>query len=372
MKIAVIGGIPDSLTRFRGELIREMIARGHEVHALAGSELPDVTAELTALGARFHRYPLARTGTSPREDLATLFALYRWFRRERPDIVLAYTAKPVIWGGLAARLAGIRGFHALITGLGQQFSRESTPARAERILVPLYRQALKRARRVIFQNRDDRQLFLDKQLVDDSQTALVDGSGVSLEDYPPAPLPPAPPMRVLMVARLLLAKGVRDYIAAARELRRRQLPIRLALVGFLENGPETIAADELEEWLNEDVIDFLGELPHVSEAMAQCHVYCLPSRYGEGVPRTILEAMAVGRAVVSTDNVGCRDAVIHGETGLLVPVGDGAALVEALATLCNDVDRCRQMGAAGRKRAESRYDVKIVNRKMLNLLGLEA
>lgn len=375
MKIVLVGGIPESLVRFRGPLIARLVELGHDVLAMAGSEEKRTTAELERLGARFAAFPLGRSRTGPLEDIATCWALVRAFRAERPDLVIAYTAKPVVWGGIAARLADVPAFHALVTGLGAQF--DGAPTGAGRrwwlgsLLERLYRLALRRARTVTFQNEDDRRLFVNRGIVEQARTHHVNGSGVDLSGYPIRPLPSGSPV-FLMVARFLAAKGVREYAEAARRVQRERPDARFMLVGMPESGPLAVPVDEVDAWHESGVIEHVGYLRDACEAMASCHVFVLPSYYGEGVPRTILEAMATGRPVLSTDNVGCRDAVEHDVTGHLVAPRDIDALERGMCWFLEHPERWKAMGLAGRKLAEQVYDVDLVNTRLLSIVGLDS
>lgn len=371
MKIAIIGGVPESLRGFRGALISRLCRMGHEVTGLAGEDNDEVRRWLAKRGAGFASYPMQRQQTNPLWDLRTCFALYRWLRQEKPDLVLAYTAKPVIWGGTAARLAGIEQFHALITGLGNQFNSETTRQRLMASLMkPLYRLALGPARTVIFQNRDDQQRLVGLGLVRPGQARRVNGSGVNLAFFTPSDLPDGPPV-FLTIARLIGAKGLREYAAAARHIRKEFPGVRFQLVGPFEKGSDALSEAEVRQWDAEGTLEYLGTVADAREVMARCHVYVLASYYGEGLPRTILEAMAVGRPVLTTDNVGCRDAVSPGVTGQQVQPRSVAALVEGLRWfLCNQ-DQWSRMGQQGRARVESEFDVERVNDAMLQILDLE-
>jgi len=371
VKVVLIGGIPESLVLFRGPLIAALVAAGHEVTAFAGRAEPWVEAELARLGARFVTYPLDRAGTGLGSDLSTFRGLTARLRQAAPDAVIAYTAKPVIWGALAARRAGVPIFHAMITGRGEQFDSAGPFGLRATLLRALYRRALARTRSVIFQNEEDRAFFVAEGLIAESRTALVAGSGVDLDFWQEAPLPEGPPT-FLMVARLLIAKGIREYAEAARLVRRDRPDARFLLIGAAETGTRGVPLAEVNAWHEAGVIEYLGTRPNVRDALVGSHVLVLPSYYGEGVPRTILEAMATGRPVLSTDNVGCRDAVVHGVTGRLVVPRDADALADGVRRLLAESATWAVMGRAGRQRAENVYDVTKVNARLLEITGLAA
>lgn len=371
LRIVVVGGVPESLERFRGPLLSRLVGMGHEVTALAGSERAIVTRRLHARGVRFGTYRLDRTGTGLGADIATCHDLRRRFLQLRPDLVLAYTAKPVVWGGIAAHLAGVPRFAALVTGLGQQFSTDTSRQRAIGwMLRRLYRLSLSKAEVVIFQNEDDRADFVRSGIVPFGRTVRVRGSGIDLASWRRQPVPEGPP-RVLCVARLLAAKGVREFAAAARRLRELRPEIGFELIGIPETGHGALTLEEVAEWKREGLLEFHEWLDDIGSRLAAATVFVLPSYYGEGVPRTILEAMAIGRAVVTTDHVGCRDAVVHDKTGLLVPPRDPAALADAIESLVHDRARLERMSDAARSRAEALYDVEGVNDAIVESLALD-
>lgn len=367
-RVAVLGSLPESLINFRGPMLKAMVAAGHEVHALSPAAAPGVISALEAMGVRHHAVPLARTGLNPLHDLGSLLALVGLFRRLGPDCLLAYTIKPVIYGGLAARLAGVD-FYAMITGLGYAFAGSGPKSR----MVgggarALYRLALRGAEGVFFQNQDNLDVFLAHGLLrGPGQARLIAGSGVDLAHYAQTPLPAAPIF--LMIARLLGDKGVREYVEAARRVRAHAPMARFRLAGWIDDNPAAIARAELEGWIGEGVIEYLGHLQDVRPAMAAASVYCLPS-YHEGMPRTVLEAMSMGRPVITTDVSGCRETVRPGENGFLVPARDSAALAQAMQHFVDQPDLAAPMGAASRHLAERRFDVDLVNRIILDTMGL--
>jgi len=368
-RILVLGGWPESLINFRGPLLQSMTARGHEVVAAAGGDDPSLRARLADRGVRYHPMRLERAGLNPLADLGSLVQVRRILRRERIDLVLAYTIKPVVYGLLAARSLRIRDRYALITGAGYAFGDGSVRRRVVgRVARGLYRAALDGARGVIFQNRDDRVLFQAKKLIRPrTPTRVVAGSGVDLERFPQVPPPPGPPI-FLMIARLLRDKGVFEFCEAARIVRRVEPAARFQLLGPLDPSPDGIALSDLADWLDDGTVEYLGERADVTPHLAASWVYVLPS-YREGMPRTVLEAMATGRPVVTTDVPGCRDTTIDGENGFLVPPRDSAALARAALRVLNGADRTR-MGRRSRQLVEERFDVRHVNREILEMLDL--
>ena len=323
---------------------------GYDVH-VATMDGPAV-ADIQALGMTHHAIPMTRSGKRPLQELGTLLALVRLFRRLRPDVVHLVTIKPVLYGGIAARLARVPGMVAAISGLGFVFLSNSLKMRLVRAVVArLYRIALGHPNsRVIFQNANDRDLL--KSL----------GAVVDLDAVRPTPEPPAPPVVVTMVARLLRDKGVQEFVQAARLLRERGVPVTMQLVGGLDAGnPASATQADVDAWQQDGCVQALGERSDVAALYAAAHIAVLPS-YREGLPKSLIEAAACGRAVVTTDVPGCRDAIEPNVTGLLVPVRDAAALADAIARLAKDAALRQAMGAAGRALAEREFDINQVAR----------
>jgi len=335
---------------------------GYDVH-VATMDGPAV-ADIQALGMTHHAIPMTRSGKHPLQELGTLLALVRLFRRLRPDVVHLVTIKPVLYGGIAARIARVPGMVAAISGLGFVFLSNSLKMRLVRAVVArLYRVALGHPNsRVIFQNGNDRDLLKSLGAVREDQVVIIRGAGVDLDAYRPTPEPPAPPVVVTMVARLLRDKGVQEFVQAAKLLRERGVPVTMQLVGGLDAGNPTSATQaDVDAWQQDGCVQALGERSDVAALYAAAHIAVLPS-YREGLPKSLIEAAACGRAVVTTDVPGCRDAIEPNVTGLLVPVRDAAALAEAIARLAQDAALRQAMGTAGRALAEREFDINQVAR----------
>lgn len=372
MKVLVIAGFADSLLTFRGPLIQALLARGCSVHVAAPGLKPGtgVHTDLVLMGVVAHDVRLHRVGKNPLADVGTLLALHRLMRRIRPALVLGYTIKPVIYGAFAAKLAGVPRFYALITGLGHAFLNDGAGGRVLQGLVQrLYAASLKHAKTVFFQNPDDEALFRSRQLLPAGMPSqIVNGSGVDVSRYAVAALPQDRP-RFLLIARLLGEKGVREYAAAAKRVRARYPHAEFALIGWIDENPSAIAQRELDQWVADGDLVYLGRLDDVRPAIAQASVYVLPS-YREGTPRTVLEAMAMGRAIITTDAPGCRETVVPGVNGFLVPVKSVDELAEAMTRFIENSELVRSMGAASRRLAEEKYDVNKVNAVMLHAMGV--
>jgi glycosyltransferase involved in cell wall biosynthesis len=366
--VVIVAGYGDSLVGFRGDLIRELRARGYSVLALA----PELSAEskkwLKDAGVEYVESPLSRTGMNPVEDLQYLTWLWKQLHERSPEILMAYTIKAVIYGLIASSLAGVPRRYALVTGLGYAFSGSGV-ARGllSRVAKGLYALALRQAHGVFFQNPDDREMFLEAGLLPTRiPSHVVNGSGVDVARYAFTPQPEGR-LAFLLIARLLGDKGVREYVSAARLLKQRGHDVTVRLVGWIDKGPDAIEQRELDSWIAEGIIEYLGKVADVRPAIAASSVYVLPS-YREGTPRTVLEAMAMGRPIITTDAPGCRETVVHGDNGFLVPVRSVPELAQAMERFIEDPALTLRMGRRSREIAETKYDVRQVNAQMLRAM----
>ena len=370
MKILVIGAYSRSLINFRGDLLKVLVASGHKVMAMSADAPPDVVEQLAGMGVDFFTFPIQRNAMNPLRDLKTLLALRKAYCELKPDIVLAYTIKPVIWGGLALRRNNCARFYALVTGLGFAFQEDSLFRRLLTALVSrLYKASFVRASRVIFQNPDNRDLFIEKRLVSKERCALVNGSGVDVDRFAVAPLP-AEGVVFLTIGRLLGEKGFREYAQAAQSVKAWYPDAIFRLVGPTDPSPDGISLAEVQGWQKANCIEFLGESKDVRPHLAGCHVFVLPS-YHEGLPRTVLEAMAMGRPILTTDVPGCRETVTPGENGWLVPKADSQALAERIIWFIENRSQWQPMAERSRQIAEERFDVHKVNAELMRIMGVK-
>lgn len=328
MKFLMISSFLPSVLNFRGKLLEAIHAQGYEIHIMAPefASFPEEQQKLQALGYHLHEIPMQRTGTNPLADLKLLKHIYQQIRQIQPEYVLSYTIKPVIYGTLASWLAKVPHRFALITGLGYAFQNVESGKRSlfQKLVHGLYAQALKRSDKVFFQNPDDLKLFQDMHLLDANKpTVVVNGSGVNVQDFDVMHLPKDDAGVVkasfLLIARLLGDKGVREYAESARIIKAQFPKAEFHLVGWIDDNPSAISQAELDTWIADGRLKYWGKLSDVRPAIAECSVYVLPS-YREGTPRTVLEAMAMGRAIITTDAPGCRETVLHGVNGYLVAV----------------------------------------------------
>ena len=369
-RILIIGSYADSLVRFRQALILDLVEAGHSVVVAA----PDAVAVLRHVFWRdrieVHDISMRRTGLNPFADFSVYMAMRNLIDEVRPDAILAYTIKPILYAGLAVRARpGIK-FYPILTGLGFVFQSQRLKAQLIRaVIAPFYRRALRRADLLFFQNFDNLEALRRGKYFGASQpTRVVAGSGVDLGYYAPADLPAAP--SVLMIARLLKDKGVMEYAQAAELVRAGRPDVEFRLVGWFDEGnPQSIDRRALENWQRAGTIIWLGPADDVRPALAECSLYVLPS-YHEGMPRTVLEAMATGRPIVTTDVPGCRETIEPGGNGVLVPPRDPSTLARAILAIIEDPNLARAMAARSLELARERFDVHLVNKHMLDAMQL--
>ena len=373
-KIVIALNTAWNLVNFRAGLIRSLVAQGYEVVALAPHD--EYAPRLAALGCRFVALPMDNQGTHPGHDLLLFFMFLKLLKHERSDVFLGYTVKPNVYGSLAAHVLGIPVINN-IAGLGTVFIRDSWLTRLVRLL---YKTALSRSRHVFFQNDEDLRLFVESGLVSPEKISRLPGSGIDLVQFSPVvdmkPLFPSPSpasgrgeIRFLLVARLLWDKGVGEYVEAARIVRRQYPMTKFQLLGFLDVKNKTaVSSAEMDDWVREGVVEYLGVAEDVKPYLAAADCVVLPS-YREGVPRSLLEAAAMGKPIVTTDAVGCRDAIDDGVTGLLCRVADATDLSAKLLRMIEMSPEERVlMGLAGRRKMELEFDEKIVIDRYLRVI----
>ena len=369
MKVAVIGGTPDSLVNFRGELLKSLSETCDEVFALSSSSEMAVE-DVDDLGVQYGEYFLKRNGFNPFSDVMTFLSLVKFYLKVSPDKVLAYTIKPIVWGGIASRLVRKKDFYALITGLGFAFQGGGVKRNLLRNLVCfLYKMALNNSSAVIFQNPDNLELFVSLGIVAREKCHLVNGSGVDVERFSPRPIPNKKEITFLLIARLLGEKGIREYVSAASMVRLRYPEARFLLVGPEDSSPDRIDINEVEKWHSSGVISYEGPTNDVREYIGGCHVFVLPS-YHEGLPRTVIEAMAMNRPILTTLAPGCKETVEDGVNGFLVNSKDPEALADKMIWFIENPTRLGEMGKHSRTLAEAKFDVRQVNQCIFNIMRI--
>lgn len=367
MKYIVVSPKNRTVYNFRGDLIREILAAGHEV-VVTGPNQIDVD-KIEALGAKFVEVPCDKNGVNPLGDLGYCGRLFRLFRKERPDTVFGYTSKPVIWGSIAARLAGVSNVVSMVTGAGYAFTAKSMKAKVIKLIMSiLYKMAFACADIAIFQNRDDKDQFTKERLVREKKCKIVNGSGVNMEKFAPTPYPEQ--MTFFMLSRVMYSKGIREYLRACEIVKEKYPQVRCMLLGACEGIQDSLSEEDLQSYIDRGIIEHFGETPRVADYYAQCSVYVLPS-YREGTPRTVLEAMAMGRPIITTDAPGCRETVLDGETGYLVPVQNSEAVAEKMISFIENPALVETMGRESLEYCRNKFDVNKVNEAMCKYLKVE-
>lgn len=367
--LLIVSGNSRSLIANRGDLIGALKSRGLRVAAVVPRS--DYLPETEELGVDVHLVNMARASTNPLADLAFVFSMHRLVRQLKPAKVFSYTAKPVVYGSLAARLAGVPGRFAMVTGLGHAYTTDTAKTRAVRaIMNMLYRVGIASCHKVFFQNPDDVEQFVAAGIIRDrAKIVRTNGSGVNTSRFPQRPLPDGPPL-FLFVGRLLTEKGIAEFVDAATSLRERWPDARFVAIGPHDPDlPHSVHTTDLERWRSEGVVEFVGGVHDVRPWLEQCSVFVLPS-YREGTPRSVLEAMSTGRPIITTDAPGCRETVTDDVNGFLVPPRISGPLANAMERFLTEPELLPRMAKASRSIAEDKYDVRKVNQVILEAMGL--
>ena len=365
-KIIIVAPISDSLINFRGDLIRDIKNKGCEVITVSPTPSEEYSnvfkqKKISNISVNFKRNKM-----NPFNDLILLFKLFKIFKKQSPDIILSYAIKPIIWSGFASKFCKTD-FYALITGLGFAFQGTSFKRKLlTKLVVFLYRAALKKSKAVIFQNKDNLNIFVDKGIVPISKTYLVNGSGVDIEKFNVEAFPKGS-INFLCLSRLLSEKGLREYASAARIVKNKFPSATFNLVGAKDTSPDAITLDEVNKW--SEYINYKGSTNDVRSHIKNSHVYVLAS-YHEGIPRSTLEAMSMGRAVITTDAIGCKDTVENGINGFKVTVRSINELAEKMIWFIEHPEQVELMGIESRRIVVEKFDVQKINMKMLNIMNL--
>lgn len=365
MKILVISAKNKTVFNFRGDLIKDMIAHGNEVYVTGPNK--DFIDDVMALGVKkFIEVPSVKDNTSIKNDLNYLKLLKKAVREVQPDIVFSYNIKPVIYGSMAAKSGGVTKIYAMVTGLGRVYASGGIKTKVIRQITKiLYKRAFKACKKVIFQNGDDVKELVNDGYLPEEKTVIVNGSGVNMERFKKTELPKHPVF--LMVSRIIKEKGVLEFCEAARELKKVHPEARCILLGGFDSSIGALKPDDIQSYIDDGSIELPGEVKDPVAFYNSACVFVLPSYYREGLPRTILEAMACGRAVITTNWTGCREAIEDGVNGYLVPIKDSKALADKMSVLCNR-DTALKMGDAAWKICQEQYEVGIINEQMRTII----
>lgn len=352
---------------FRGDLIKKIVASGYEVIVTGPNE--DHIEKIKELGAKFVKVPMNKNGINPFADIRYCRKLKRIFKTEKPDIVLAYTSKPVIYSALAGRKIKSTKIYSMITGIGYAFTAKSFKAKLIRmIMCRLYKQAFKRVNGIIFQNKDDLFIFQQLGLVKNKDCKVVNGSGVNMSRFHVCPFPEV--ITFLMIARALRSKGVLEYLQACEFVKKKYPFVRCIYLGACEKMPDCIDFENIQKYVDSGIIEYFGETERVEDYYSQCSVFVLPS-YHEGVPRTVLEAMSMGRPIVTTDVPGCRETVIDGENGFMAESRNPQSLADAMCRFLDAPELIQRMGEKSLELCRGKFDIHKVNKTMCEYLSIK-
>lgn len=371
-RILLIASYDGSLIRFRGDFIKSLISNGFEVFAAAPSYTEEFSKQIKDIGATPIEFNLQRTGLNPLKDFKSILELKSIMKENKIDIVFPYTVKPVIYGSMAANMCKLPVI-SLITGLGYTFTGLSAKARLlQRFNETLYKLSIRKNKVIVFQNKDDYQLFLDRKVISKQQKVdFVSGSGVNLDQFSFIEKNTTEKVSFLLVARLIKEKGIALYMDAAKILKTKYPDAEFHLIGTPETSPTAINEDELNDLHKKGVIVFHGAQKNIEEHLNKRDVFVLPSYYREGLPRTTLEACACGNPIITTDSVGCRESVKEGVNGFLIKPQSLEALIKPMEYFITNPSKIKEMGINSRKYAEERFDVNIINNDLINIIKRE-
>lgn len=324
--------------------------------------------EVKALGLKVLELPVNPTGMNPLQESKTLQFLRLLFRENRDAVVHLVGLKNILWGGLAARLARVRGVVEAVSGLGSVFSNETLGTTMKGILSVIHFSNQRKNVKVIFQNKEDEDLFLKHGVVKKEQVEFIKGSGVDLDEFKYVPEPESDTVKVVFTARMVKQKGILELIEAAEHLRKDyEGKVEFWLCGRLAANADALSKEELESLCDGKYIKWLDFQKDIKTILGQCHIMAFPSYYREGVPKSLIDACAIGRPIITTNSIGCKDVVDDGVNGFKVPVRDSEALAQKLRILIEDKGLRVRMGKASREKAELEFSIQNVIQKHLEI-----
>jgi len=367
-KIILLSGSGDTVAWFRLDFLNEFLLRSYKVYVLAPDIRDDLKPELINMGIEFIEIKLERKGFNVLNLISSVFELVRLFKEIQPNIIFSYTHKAILSGSLAAKISGFPNTFSMVTGTGHVFDSQTKKEKAIKFIGSLaLRIALRFNKLVFFQNPDDQALFLKNNIVLSQKTKLVNGSGVNLDKFSVSPLPSEPVF--LCMARLIKSKGLEEFARAAKRVKKLYPEARFILYGYPDDHPDSINENEIiSNWLNDFGVEYFGYAENPIDAIKECSVFVLLS-YKEGTPRVVLEAMAMGRPIITTDAPGCRETVKNGVNGFLVPRFDDVKAANAMTKLLSAELR-KEMGQESRKFCQLKFNVLDVNKTLLSDMGV--
>lgn len=376
LKIIFIGTVAQSFYGFRADLIKLLISYGHQVYAFT-SEYNDKDLEKIAnIGAKPITYTLNRGGLNPLADIIATYQLSKKIKAISPDLVFSYFSKPVIFGTLAAKLAKVPRVIGMLEGLGYTFTEQpeglsKKTQLIKKIQVFLYKIALPQLDQLIFLNPDDPKDLIEKYTINVKNIEVLGGIGLNLQDYPYQPLSNIHfPLKFLFIGRLLKEKGIHEFVQAAKLVKEKYPETEFTVLGAIDHANlGALSEAELHQLIQTNIIHYPGHVSNVSDWIAENHIFVLPS-YREGVPRSTQEAMAIGRAIITTDVPGCRETVVDGVNGFLVPKWNPEALAEKMIYFIENPEQVSLMGAASYEIAKEKFDANVVNKRLIKFLDV--
>ena len=375
-KVILIGTVASSLYGFRSDLIKSLLEEQHVVYAFTSESSPDDIKRIEVLGAIPITYELNRGGLNPLADIKATHALAKKIKQIAPDLVFSYFTKPVIFGTLAARIAKVPRVIGMLEGLGYTFTDQpeglsKKTKLIKQIQVLLYKVALPKSDKIIFLNPDDPKDLLERYNIQVKQVEVLGGIGLNLEDYPHQPIVNnEAPLNFLFIGRLLKEKGIHEFVSAARIVKEKYPETTFTVLGSIDTSNlGALKQSELDDLISSRIVNYPGHVDNVKDWIADTDVFVLPS-YREGVPRSTQEAMAIGRAVITTDVPGCRETVVDGVNGFLVEKWNPQALAEKMIYFIENPEQVAKMGYESYKIAQEKFDADKVNKRLMNMLGL--
>lgn len=375
MKVIMVGTVASSFYGFRADLIRTLLKKGHQVYAFTSEYTVEDLKKIEKLGVTPITYTLNRGGLNPLADMVATYQLSKKIKIINPDLVFSYFSKPVIFGTLAAKLAKAPRVVGMLEGLGYTFTEQpeglsKKTQLIKKIQVFLYKIALPQLDQLIFLNPDDPKDLIERYAINVKNIAVLGGIGLNLDHYKYSENFNLN-ISFIFIARLLAEKGIHDYIKAAKIVKEKYPSVKFTVLGAIDKEAlGSLKEEELESLVKTNIIEYPGHVSNVSEWIEKSSVFVLPSYYREGVPRSTQEAMAIGRAVITTDVPGCRETVIDGVNGFLVPKWNPEALAEKMIYFIENPAQTQVMGAESYKIAVEKFDADKVNQRLVNMLGL--
>lgn len=368
-KALLLSSHTPSLFWFRVDLMKDMQAEGYEVYAAGQMPESEWAERFKGIGVAYKQISVSRNGLNPMGDMATLKDIKRLLREIKPDKIFVFQAKTVAYGCMAAHSLGITEVYTLIAGLGSIYLGHGLKNKlVKTVMSALYKQAFRKSKKVFFQNNDDKQTMLDEGLLKEDKIVMIHGSGVNVESFVPTEMPAIPTF--LYIGRLIRDKGVGEYLDACKMIKAEYgEKVRCLLVGPYDSNPSALKSEELQPLVDAGIVEYFGEQRDVRPYISQCSIYVLPS-YHEGTPKTVLESMAMGRAIITTDAPGCKETVVDGVNGYLTEVKNAADVAEKMRQLIEHPEIVAAMGKKSREMACDIFDVKKVNDTILRTMGM--